>query len=196
MKLDLTIPSPLKDLIQFCARFCEPACCGLNAFDVDAYVIFRWFGGSATNSSHKALDQLDALIAQVRAYDGPVDSSDELKHDFGHEWPNSAECVAYLQTWREALTRALSFGPDALKSPGPRLAEARILGEPEYYLTVGRIAGDAAAFLHQGDEDAALKMLSALAPLDETDVTIASEVKYARRILGEHGVRWDPQGSA
>jgi hypothetical protein len=195
MKLELTIPSPLKDLFQHCATYCEPACCGLDAFDVDAYVIFRWFGGTAVQSGAEVLQQLDALIAQVAAHDGPVDSTDELKHDFGHEWPQSADCVTYLKTWRVELVRALSFGPDVLKSPESRLAEARLLGESEYFLTVRRMTADAAVFLHNGEEALALKVLSAIAPLDESDVTIASEVKYARKILTERGTRPESHGN-
>lgn len=201
MKLELTVSPPLKELIQSCATFCEPACCGLKAFDVNAYVIRRWFDlrirsdfeeyGTPERCGAEILRQLDELIAKVAAHDGPVDASDEFRHSFGHEWAQSAECITYLQTWRKELVRALSLAPGILESPEPRLAEARLLGQREYYLTVRRMADDANIFLHREENAAALRILGAIAPLNENDATIAAEVKYARKILTEHGARWN-----
>lgn len=182
-ELELVVPSPLRGLFQSCATFCVPGCCGLDAFDVDAYVIFRWLRKNRRHAGSKLLQQLDILIAQVEAHFGPVDSPNL---DFGNQWRNSADCVAYLQTWREQLVRALSLKPDALKSPKMRLAKAQLLGEREYRFTVRRITGDALLFLENGERRAAVKILRVIARLDENDPTIADEVKYARKTLAEH----------
>ena len=183
-KLELIIPSPLKEMFQSCATFCVPACCGLDAFDVDAYVIFRWFGG--TPGPPEVLRQLDDLIATVTAHDGPIDSMDELKFDFGHEWATSVECVAYLQLWRAELLRAMSFGEDVLELPDKRLAEAQGQGKEEFHRTVRRIVSDADIFLYLGKTNVALKILALIAALDENEDAIGKEVKYAREILAKH----------
>lgn len=185
-KLELIIPPPLKQMFQSCAVFCEPACCGLDAFDVDAFVIYRWFCRDAHCIGDDVLKQLDDLIARVASHDGPIDSADELKFDFGHEWATSAECVAYLQTWRVELVRAISFDADVLERPDTRLLEARSLGENEFRRTVRRIVGDADIFLSKGKTGVAMKILGPIAALDENDAAIRQEVKYAREILAKH----------
>jgi len=112
MKLDLSIPSPLREMFQSCASICEPACCGLDAFDVSANAISRWLNAGQSEAGAVALQQLDALIERVAGHDGPVDSLDELRHDFGHEWANGAHCAEYLQRWRNELVRAQVYGPE------------------------------------------------------------------------------------
>ena len=181
-EFELAVPSPLKELFQSCATFCVPGCRGLEAFDVDAYVIFRWLCNNRKQPGAKLLQQLDTLIAQVETHFGPVDSPNR---DFGHQWRNSADCVSYLQTWREQLVRALSLKPDALKSPKTRLTKAQLLGEREYRRTIRRIMRDALLFLENGERRTALKILQVVGRLDENDPAIADEVKYARKIRAE-----------
>jgi len=185
--LELTIPSPLKQVFQSCAVFCEPACCGLDAFDVDAFVIYRWFDRPSKPQPDEVLKQLDDLIATVAAHDGPVDSTNERKFDFGHEWATSAECVAYLQTWRAELVRAMAFDADVLERPDARLVDAQRRGQDEFHRTVRRMVSDADVFLCKGKTNVALRILGVIAALDESDSSISKEVKYAREILTKQG---------
>lgn len=194
-KLELIIPSPLKQLFQSCAVYCEPACCGLRAFDVDASLVYRWLGGTPGPRGEQVLKQLDELIATAAAHDGSVDATDELKFDFGHEWATSAECVEYLQSWRTELVRAMSFDADVLELPDTRLVNAQRKGEKEFQFMVHRIVSDAKILLYKGNTQVAMRLLSPIAALDDNDEIYGREVRDARELLGEHAPNQEPSRS-
>jgi hypothetical protein len=190
-KLELNIPLPLKEVFQWCAVYCEPACCGLDAFDMDASLIYGWFHHNPGHRGEELLEQLDHLIAAVATHTGPVDSTDELKFDFGHEWPSSEECVAYLQTWRTELVRATGFDADVLELPDTRLAEAQRHGETELQIVVHRIVSDARILLYKGNTKTALHLLAPIAALDDSAELTARAVRIARELLAEHASKQD-----
>jgi hypothetical protein len=183
-KLELIVAAPLADFVRALAVYCEPACCSLNAFDVNAYEMLWWLRRAGPEKGAEALQQLDVLIAQVSVHDGPVANSDDFC--FCHEWTDAATCANDLKEWRDELAQALSFFPEGGLSPEVRLAEAKQRGEPHSYLEVRRLGRDAHRFLSI-DEERALQLYSLLARLDENDRSISSDVVYARKVLAERG---------
>jgi hypothetical protein len=110
MELELTIPSPLKELCESCIT-CAPSCCDLDAFDMDATAISQWLTTADEESGVRALQQLDTLIEQLTQYDGPIDSLVKLDFSSDYALEPSADCIGYLQGWRNELIRAMAFGP-------------------------------------------------------------------------------------
>jgi hypothetical protein len=128
-KLDLILPEYLREVIFTCETFCVAGCFGLNAFDVDAKLIHARLQSFPKG---EVLRQLDNLMSQVVAHDGPVSSSEDLYH----EWERAWECADYLDAWRWEILRALSGQLEHTGSPRERLIEARTHGRYAFELEV------------------------------------------------------------
>jgi hypothetical protein len=177
MKLELSIPDTLRKVFFSCETFCVAGCCGLNAFDVDAQIIYQSFQRLPEG---EPLQQLDALIAEISVHDGPVLSGG----DFYHEWARASDCVDYLKAWRGEFVRALAGDLDPTGSPKERLAEARTHGRYALSLEVARLRSE----LPSQPEDRASETRSAIAELDDDEPLIREEVLAARQNLAERGV--------
>src|SRR5262245_12040121 len=108
-------------------QWCQAACCGLDAFEVNAFSDLRWIHQNSDDAAVEVLNQLDAMIVAVAANVGTVRSAD----DFHQEWKRGSDCATYLATWRNALADALMYSrdPDAMPSPEDRIAASRARGE-------------------------------------------------------------------
>ena len=104
--LVLELRYPLRRMFQSCAVYCEPACCGLDSFDVNAYTLLWWIRQTGDEDVSHAMELLSSLVVKVAARCGPVASPDDL----GHEWDSGEECAAYLSTWHATLEQAAFFG--------------------------------------------------------------------------------------
>lgn len=101
--LMLDIPQPLASLLHACEVHCVAACCGTDAFDVSAVHMIPWIQQRGADAAQEAIAQLDFLITLA------VNSLSRLCSDeygLGTDW-SSAECVAYLESWRAEILRAL-----------------------------------------------------------------------------------------
>jgi len=177
MKLGLVIPDILRKVFVQCETICLAGCCGLKAFDVDARAIHYAF---QSLPREEALQQLDALIAQVSSHDGPVSSSE----DFYHEWEQASDCVDYLRAWRAEFERALSGRFERTGSPQERLLQAHAIGRFALLQEVKRLTRET----HNGDNERSLEIDSAIASLAEDNPLILNEVMWAREKLARRGI--------
>jgi hypothetical protein len=177
----LVVAQPLEDLIRKCAVYCDAYCCGLSAFDVNAYTMLYWIRDSGCEQALLAAQQLEAAISEVSALEGRVRSASE----FCHTWDDGHACAAFLRKWHDEISRAVKYDLDGCPSPAERLAHAKQSGGSDYYLEVRRLADDAEALRQSGNQATARKVFSLLAVLDVRDERIASSVKRAQEVLTE-----------
>jgi hypothetical protein len=183
---DLIVDAPLRELFWFCEGFCIAGCCGVHAFDHNATAI-SWWLEIVGEKGPVAKQQLDDLIADVRAHQGPVRSVREDEPDpgwptFETEWPTSEACVAYLQTWQVEFARALTFGPRP-RDPAQRLAMAAARGPQDMWREARRLCGEAGVCVNEGQLPRAIEILSAVAGYEIRDKRVASVIAYARERL-------------
>ncbi len=68
---EITIPSPLWDLLDSCVE-CIPSCCDLDAFYVDEPNVRKWVQKSGWNQLAIALKQLVAVTKEVQQSALPI----------------------------------------------------------------------------------------------------------------------------
>lgn len=102
---DLELPCPLAELVHACEVHCVAGCCGADAFDVSVEHMVPWMRGQDEGAARQALPQLDFLLTLA------INSLQDLssrENDFNMRW-TPADCVAYLNTWRAEMVRALAL---------------------------------------------------------------------------------------
>jgi Family of unknown function (DUF6331) len=183
LESELLLPSPLGTLVSISAVHCQADCCGLDAFDVNAYGFISWLKENGTDSGAEALRQLETVIASTSSRLGPVAS----KKDFCHAWANGHECALYLSSWRAELQRALFFMANGVPSPEERLRDGKERGQ--YGRAVSDLLAEAEGLLNEWNRDdkaRGLDLLAVVAALEPDPATgITDTVEYARRLLRE-----------
>ena len=103
----ISIPSPLIELIHACEVHCVAGCCGRDAFDIDAKHMTAWIRKrkAGIHEAKAALFQLERLIKLVKERTEDSISSD--MDDFNAWWQPS-QCIEYLEIWRQQLVLALA----------------------------------------------------------------------------------------
>ncbi len=108
MSLQLVLPDLLMGLIQHCETLCVAGCCGLDAFDRDAFPMLPWF------PEHQAdllpvLDHLSSVVRLVDEQRGMISSE-----QFNARWENPGECAQFLREWRETILNAATLAHQRL----------------------------------------------------------------------------------
>src|SRR5579883_526643 len=99
-----TLREPLASLETSCEVLCDPACCGLDAFDVKRQHIVPWIDAHGVPQTLEALTELEELAHTIQWECGPIVSD---AHGFCDTWTLPAQCLDYLELWQSETMQAL-----------------------------------------------------------------------------------------
>jgi hypothetical protein len=100
-RLRLTHPSPLNHVYGVLQAYCVGACCGYQAYDINAWRLLNEVDLDGDEWLFTGLDQLDRLFEAIALHKGREITDGEMW------WKRKTECVDFYQRIQTEMLRAL-----------------------------------------------------------------------------------------
>ena len=138
----IAYPEPFLNLYWQFEAYCVGACCGYEAYDINAWRVLEWMtDGGSPDQLLTALDQLDGILETLAGHRGSVADGELV-------WSGKSESTAFYATMQAEMLRALChvngpavFDPRWLVANGRAVeALARQMSDRGRYETAGILA--------------------------------------------------------